>query len=82
MNNPEIMAAKMICKSVDALTREIYLLRKSTEEKAQPKQEYCLIQFDQDYFTFPAVVSGSGIIKAKVQRTSCNAVDPWFQVSF
>lgn len=39
MNNPEIMAAKMICKSVDALTREIYLLRKSTEEKAQPKQE-------------------------------------------
>ena len=29
MNNPEIMAAKMICKSVDALTREIYLLRKS-----------------------------------------------------
>ena len=39
MNNPEIMAAKMICKSVDALTREIYLLRKSAEEKAQPKQE-------------------------------------------
>ena len=39
MNNPEIMAAKMICKSVDALTREIYLLRKSMEEKAQPKQE-------------------------------------------
>ena len=29
----------MICKSVDALTREIYLLRKSAEEKAQPKQE-------------------------------------------
>ena len=39
MNNPEIMAAKMMCKSVDALTREIYLLRKSAEEKAQPKQE-------------------------------------------
>lgn len=39
MNNLEIMAAKMICKSVDALTREIYLLRKSAEEKAQPKQE-------------------------------------------
>ena len=39
MNHPEIMAAKMICKSIDALTREIYLLRKSVEEKAQPKQE-------------------------------------------
>lgn len=39
MNHPEIMAAKMICKSIDALTREIYLLRKSAEEKAQPKQE-------------------------------------------
>lgn len=39
MNHPEIMAAKMICKSIDALTREIYLLRKSMEEKAQPKQE-------------------------------------------
>lgn len=39
MNHPEIMAAKMICKSIDALTREIYILRKSVEEKAQPKQE-------------------------------------------
>lgn len=39
MNHPEIMAAKMICKSIDALTREIYFLRKSVEEKAQPKQE-------------------------------------------
>lgn len=28
MNSPEITAAKMICKSVDALTREVYLLRK------------------------------------------------------
>lgn len=28
MNSPEVTAAKMICKSVDALTREIYLLRK------------------------------------------------------
>ena len=28
MNSPEITAAKMICKSIDALTREIHLLRK------------------------------------------------------
>ena len=28
MNIPEITAAKMICKSIDALTREVYLLRK------------------------------------------------------
>lgn len=27
MNSPEITAAKMICKSVDALTREVYMLR-------------------------------------------------------
>ena len=26
--NPMITAAKMICKSIDALTREIYMLRK------------------------------------------------------
>lgn len=28
MNSPEITAAKMICKSIDALTREVYLTRK------------------------------------------------------
>lgn len=28
MNSPEITAAKMICESIDALTREVYLLRK------------------------------------------------------
>lgn len=39
MNHPEIMAAKMICKSIDALTREIYLLRKNTEDKEQEKSE-------------------------------------------
>lgn len=32
MNDPVITAAKMICKSVDALTREIYLLRKDVLE--------------------------------------------------
>lgn len=32
MNSPEIMDAKMICKSIDALTREVYLLRKDILE--------------------------------------------------
>ena len=32
MNAPEITAAKMICKSIDALTREIFLLRKDILE--------------------------------------------------
>ena len=31
--NPMITAAKMICKSIDALTREIYMLRKYVAEK-------------------------------------------------
>lgn len=32
MNSPETTAAKMICKSIDALTREIFLLRKDILE--------------------------------------------------
>lgn len=35
MNSPEITAAKMICKSIDALTREIYLLRTAKNEGLQ-----------------------------------------------
>ena len=31
--NPMITAAKMICKSIDALTREIYMMRKDVAEK-------------------------------------------------
>ena len=31
--NPMITAAKMICKSIHALTREIYMLRKDVAEK-------------------------------------------------
>lgn len=30
--NPTIQAAKMICKSIDALTREIYMMRKDILE--------------------------------------------------
>lgn len=32
MNSPMITAAKMICKSIDALTREVYMLRKDVLE--------------------------------------------------
>ena len=31
--NPMIQAAKMICKSIDTLTREIYMLRKDIADK-------------------------------------------------
>ena len=33
MNSPEITAAKMICKSIDALTREVYMLRRDLNDK-------------------------------------------------
>lgn len=33
MNNQEIMAAKMICKNLEALTREVHLLRMTIEER-------------------------------------------------
>lgn len=32
MNSPEVTAAKMICKSLDALTREVWMLRKDILE--------------------------------------------------
>lgn len=31
--NPVVQAAKMICKSMDALTREVYMLRRDVAEK-------------------------------------------------
>lgn len=33
MNSAEVTAAKMICKSLDALTREVYMLRRDVAEK-------------------------------------------------
>ena len=32
-------AAKMLCKSIDALTREVYLMRKASEMKEQRELE-------------------------------------------
>lgn len=31
--NPVVQAAKMICKSLDALTREVYMLRRDLNDK-------------------------------------------------
>lgn len=31
--NPVVQAAKMICKSLDALTREVYMLRRDVNDK-------------------------------------------------
>lgn len=39
MNSPEITAAKMICKSIDALTREVYMLRKDILEGDKLNEE-------------------------------------------
>lgn len=33
MNNQETIAAKMICRSLEALTREVHLLRMTIEER-------------------------------------------------
>lgn len=39
MNSPEIMAAKMICKSLDALTRELWLLRTGAGDEGSAQME-------------------------------------------
>ena len=39
MNSPEIMAAKMICKSLDALTRELWLLRTGVGDEGSAQME-------------------------------------------
>lgn len=36
--NPTITAAKMICKSMDALTREVYMLRRDLNDKDKLKE--------------------------------------------
>lgn len=38
MENPQIKAAKMICKSMDALTREVYMLRRDLNDKDKLKE--------------------------------------------
>lgn len=38
MNSPEITAAKMICKSIDTLTREVYMLRRDLNDKDKLKK--------------------------------------------
>ncbi len=36
--NPVVQAAKMICKSMDALTREVYMLRRDLNDKDKLKK--------------------------------------------
>lgn len=36
--NPVVQAAKMICKSMDALTREVYMLRRDLNDKDKLKE--------------------------------------------
>ena len=49
--NPTITAAKMICKSIDAMTREIYMLRKYISEKENLKKE--MLELDKGLEDIP-----------------------------
>lgn len=51
MNSPEITAAKMICKSIDTLTREIYMLRKYISEKENLEKE--MLELDKGLEDIP-----------------------------
>ena len=48
MNSPEITAAKMICKSIDALTREIHLRRKDVLDGRKLKAEMRELDVEAD----------------------------------
>lgn len=51
MDSPEIKAAKMICKSIDAMTREIYMLRKYISEKENLEKE--MLELDKGLKDIP-----------------------------
>ncbi len=51
MNSPEITAAKMICKSIDALTREVYMLRRDLNDK--DKLDKMIEELDKEYDQIP-----------------------------
>lgn len=53
MNSPEITAAKMICKSIDALTREVYMLRKDVAEKDILEKE--MLELDKGLKDIPPI---------------------------
>lgn len=49
--NPMITAAKMICKSIDALTREVYMLRRDLNDKE--KLDKMIEELDKEYGQIP-----------------------------
>lgn len=49
--NPTITAAKMICKSIDALTREVYMLRRDLNDK--DKLDKMIEELDKEYDQIP-----------------------------
>lgn len=51
MNSQEITAAKMICKSIDALTREVYMLRRDLNDKE--KLDKMIEDLDKEYDQIP-----------------------------
>lgn len=58
MNSPEITAAKMICKSIDTLTREIYMLRKDVDEKDILEKE--MLELDKGLKDIPPAHDRTG----------------------
>lgn len=53
MNSPEITAAKMICKSIDALTREVYMLRRDLNDKE--KLDKMIEELDKELKDIPPI---------------------------
>ena len=49
--NPTITAAKMICKSIDELTREVYMLRRDLNDK--DKLDKMIEELDKEYDQIP-----------------------------
>ena len=49
--NHAIQAAKMICKSIDAMTREIYMLKKYISEKENLEKE--MLELDKGLKDIP-----------------------------
>lgn len=47
----EVHVAKMICKSIDALTREVYMLRRDLNDK--DKLDKMIEELDKEYDQIP-----------------------------
>lgn len=58
MNSPEVTAAKMICKSLDALTREVWMLRKDILEGKKLNDEMKGLEMEDEQIPPPGNRTG------------------------